>query len=105
MRQHGYPTLLVNCRRRFSNGHPFGNRLRHPQRQDVPPNRRHFHTGDDVERILSALFVSPQTGVEHVVIGNRNHVKTAATRYAIKNLLRGGNAIAGTGMYVHVRAA
>jgi hypothetical protein len=67
--------------------------------------RRHFDAGDDVKRIVSPMRVSPQTRVQHIVIGDGNHVQTAPCFDVFQHLLHSCQTITRFGMHVDVSAA
>ncbi len=105
MRQDGKAALLMDGRCRFRHRHLLRDRLCHPQSQHMAFNGRYFHAGDHIKRIPGAPFISPQAGIQHIMIGDRNHIQMAATGHIIQHLPHRRHAITGAGVHVYIRAA
>lgn len=71
----------------------------------MPFNSRHFHAWQDVERIAMALLVGPQAGIQHIVIGDGDHVEMPAASDMLQYLCGGRQAIAGASVQVQVSAS
>ncbi len=105
VREYGRAALFVNGGYCFGHRQLLRNRLRHPQPQHMTLDSRHFHAGDHIEGIPGALLICPQAGIQHVMIGDRNHIQKTAPRHIIKKLPRRCNPITRAGMHVNVREA
>lgn len=57
--------------------HAFGDRLCDPQGDHMAFTGGHLDTGNDVEGVMSPVGISPQAGVEYIMIGNRNYIQPA----------------------------
>lgn len=105
MREDGNAPLLVDGCDRFRDREVHGDGLGHPQAEDVATVGGNFHPGDNIEGVAVTLAVSPQAGIQGVVVGNGNHIQVAAFSDIIQHLLGGGDAIAGVGMDVDISSA
>ncbi len=102
MCQNSEAALFMNRGDGFSYRHAFGNGLGNPQTDDMPAARGDFHTGDNIERVAITLLISPQTGIQHIVIGDGDDVQITPVGNALQNLSSGCEAIAGTGVHVNI---
>ncbi len=64
----------------------------------------HFNTRDDVERVMSPVCVSPQTGIQYIVIGNRNYIQATPLFDIAQHLLDSTQPVAGFGVHVDIGA-
>lgn len=105
MRQNCDAILLMDRRYGFGKGQVFRDRFGHPQAEDMTVGRGHFDAGNDVKRIAVTVVIRPQAAVEHIVIGDRNHVQLAVLRNEIERVLRGSDAVAEIGMDMQIGAS
>lgn len=105
MRQDSDATLFMDGSCRFHHRHFLRDRLCHPQSYHMALNGRYFHAGDHIKRIPGALFIGPQAGIQHIMIGDCNHIEMAATSHIIQHLPRRRHAVAGASVHVNIRAA
>ncbi len=78
MRQYRDTTGFTDGSRSIGEIHVAGNRLRHPQRQDVAGPAADLNAGHNVKGVKMASFIGPQAAAERIVIGNRDDIKLGA---------------------------
>lgn len=105
MRQNCDAILLMDRGDCLGKGQVFGDRFGHPKTKDMAIRRGHFDAGNDVKRIAVTVVIRPQAAVEHIVIGDRNHVQLAVLGNEIERVLRGSDAVAEIGMDMQIGAS
>ena len=100
----GNSALLVDGVGGFGERHTPGNGFGHPKRQNMTISGRDFDAGYDVEGILIAMRVGPETCLQFVVVGDRDHVKIATLTNSFKDFLNRRQSIADGGVHMQICA-
>ncbi len=61
-----------------------------------------FYTGNNIERVIVPLVKCPQTGIQHIMIGDGDHIQSAVFGDIIQDLFGSRQSITGIRMHMDI---
>ena len=102
VRQNRHAILIVNGGCGIFQGHIRRDRMLHPQRQYVPVAAADFETRHNIKGILVAVSISPQAGINDIVIGDGDDIQMGMFGDVVEHLVNGRKAVAIRRVDVHI---
>jgi len=65
----------------------------------------HFHARDDVKAVVLTLSICPQATLQHIMIGDGDHIQMPFALNKIEQLARGRQTVTVASMHMHIGAS